>query len=220
MIVRSTVASTTAGRSRERPKPSGVRLTGHGPVAAGLTRRGRVCRAARPGAETLAMLEERLVDFTGTVLLVSRDRSFLDNVVTSTPVFEPAGDGAVCRVREYVGGYSHWLRQVPPSTRPIRARRGGNGRSRSSVSSNPCRRSSRRSRPNWPSHMRRWPRPSLTVRRATCSHTTGTASATSNLGPPRPSPAGKPSKRAGRERVHRDPDDPPGRQHPLPRTLS
>jgi len=62
-------------------------------------------------AETLEMLEERLVEFTGTVLVVSHDRSFLDNVVTSTLVFEPSGDGAGCSVKEYVGGYSDWLRQ-------------------------------------------------------------------------------------------------------------
>jgi ATP-binding cassette subfamily F protein uup len=63
-------------------------------------------------AETLEMLEERLVDFSGTVLVVSHDRAFLDNVVTSTLVFEPAGEG-VCRVKEYVGGYTDWLRQRP-----------------------------------------------------------------------------------------------------------
>jgi len=56
-------------------------------------------------AETLEMLEERLVQFEGTVLLVSHDREFLNNVVTSTIVFEPGG------VREYVGGYDDWLRQ-------------------------------------------------------------------------------------------------------------
>jgi ATP-binding cassette subfamily F protein uup len=61
-------------------------------------------------AETLEMLESRLVEFAGTVLVVSHDRSFLDNVVTSTLVFEPAGDGAF-DVKEYVGGYSDWLRQ-------------------------------------------------------------------------------------------------------------
>jgi ATP-binding cassette subfamily F protein uup len=63
-------------------------------------------------AETLEMLEERLVDFAGTVLVVSHDRSFLDNVVTSTLVFEPA-DGASYAVKEYVGGYTDWLRQRP-----------------------------------------------------------------------------------------------------------
>lgn len=56
-------------------------------------------------AETLEMLESRLVEFDGTVLLVSHDRSFLNNVVTSTIVFEEGG------VREYVGGYDDWQRQ-------------------------------------------------------------------------------------------------------------
>ena len=56
--------------------------------------------------ETLELLEEVLLTFKGTVLMVSHDRAFLDNVVTSTLVFE--GDG---RVREYVGGYQDWLRQ-------------------------------------------------------------------------------------------------------------
>jgi len=55
--------------------------------------------------ETLELLEDLLVDYRGTLLLVSHDRAFLDNVVTSTLVFE--GDG---RVQEYVGGYSDWLR--------------------------------------------------------------------------------------------------------------
>jgi len=69
-------------------------------------------------AETLEMLEERLVDFSGTVLVVSHDRSFLDNVVTSTLVFETADGGTAPAVKEYVGGYSDWLRQrsqTPPS---------------------------------------------------------------------------------------------------------
>ncbi len=61
--------------------------------------------------ETLELLEELLAEYSGTVLLVSHDRAFLDNVVTSTLVFE--GEG---RVREYVGGYSDWLR-----TRPVEA---------------------------------------------------------------------------------------------------
>ncbi|HEY6612453.1 MAG TPA: ATP-binding cassette domain-containing protein [Pseudomonas sp.] len=56
--------------------------------------------------ETLELLEEVLLGFPGTVLMVSHDRAFLDNVVTSTLVFE--GNGAV---REYVGGYQDWLRQ-------------------------------------------------------------------------------------------------------------
>jgi ABC transport system ATP-binding/permease protein len=56
--------------------------------------------------ETLELLEAQLAGWTGTVLLVSHDRVFLDNVVTSSLVFE--GDG---RVQEYVGGYDDWLRQ-------------------------------------------------------------------------------------------------------------
>jgi len=56
--------------------------------------------------ETLELLEEVLLSFPGTVLMVSHDRAFLDNVVTSTLVFE--GNGVV---REYVGGYQDWLRQ-------------------------------------------------------------------------------------------------------------
>ncbi|HEX9802663.1 MAG TPA: ATP-binding cassette domain-containing protein, partial [Gammaproteobacteria bacterium] len=57
-------------------------------------------------AETLDLLEERLLDYQGTLLLVSHDRAFLNNVVTSTIAFE--GDG---RLNEYVGGYDDWLRQ-------------------------------------------------------------------------------------------------------------
>lgn len=56
--------------------------------------------------ETLELLEEVLVNFPGTILLVSHDRAFLDNVVTSTLAFEGAGI-----VREYVGGYADWIRQ-------------------------------------------------------------------------------------------------------------
>lgn len=56
--------------------------------------------------ETLELLEEVLGEFDGTVLMVSHDRAFLDNVVTSTLVFE--GQGVV---REYVGGFADWLRQ-------------------------------------------------------------------------------------------------------------
>ena len=56
--------------------------------------------------ETLELLEELLLNFDGTVLLVSHDRAFMDNVVTSVFAFE--GDGVV---REYVGGYSDWVRQ-------------------------------------------------------------------------------------------------------------
>lgn len=69
--------------------------------------------------ETLELLEEILGDYPGTLLLVSHDRDFLDNVVTSTLVME--GEG---RVGEYIGGYSDWLRQRPVVgiTTPITSR--------------------------------------------------------------------------------------------------
>ena len=58
--------------------------------------------------ESLELLEQTLQDYAGTLLLVSHDRVFLDNVVTQTIAAE--GDG---RWKEYVGGYSDWLRQRP-----------------------------------------------------------------------------------------------------------
>lgn len=66
--------------------------------------------------ETLELLEELLIEYSGTLLLVSHDRQFIDNTVTSTLVFE--GQGIV---NEYVGGYQDWLRQrsldeTPPAT--------------------------------------------------------------------------------------------------------
>ncbi len=68
-------------------------------------------------AETLELLEELLADYTGTLLLVSHDRDFLDNVVTSTLVLEEGG-----RVGEYVGGYSDWERQrATPTLAPAPA---------------------------------------------------------------------------------------------------
>ncbi len=75
-------------------------------------------------AETLELLEELLLEYTGTLLLVSHDRAFLDNVVTSTLVFEGAG-----RVVEYTGGYEDWIRQreakpahfreIPAAPKPV-----------------------------------------------------------------------------------------------------
>jgi len=56
--------------------------------------------------ETLELLEDRLLQYKGTILLVSHDRSFLNNVVTSTIVFE--GEG---QLQEYIGGYDDWLAQ-------------------------------------------------------------------------------------------------------------
>ncbi|UVW35325.1 ATP-binding cassette domain-containing protein [SAR92 clade bacterium H455] len=65
--------------------------------------------------DTLDLLEELLIDYKGTVLLVSHDRSFLNNVVTSTLVFE--GNAVI---NQYIGGYDDWLRQrkaeLTPST--------------------------------------------------------------------------------------------------------
>jgi ATP-binding cassette subfamily F protein uup len=74
-------------------------------------------------AETLELLEDLLVEYQGTLLLVSHDREFLDNVVTSTLVFE--GEG---RIGDYVGGYEDWLRQratARPSSKDAKAAPGG-----------------------------------------------------------------------------------------------
>jgi ATP-binding cassette subfamily F protein uup len=68
--------------------------------------------------ETLELLESELVAFAGTILLVSHDRAFLDNVVTSIYAFE--GDG---RIGEYVGGYEDWQRQRPAAAADEPARR-------------------------------------------------------------------------------------------------
>ena len=78
--------------------------------------------------DTLELLEDLLADYEGTLLLVSHDRTFLDNVVTSTLVFE--GEG---KVGEYVGGYEDWARQRTAAERteapkrasaPIKDKRG------------------------------------------------------------------------------------------------
>jgi len=66
--------------------------------------------------ETLDLLEELLIDYTGTILLVSHDRTFINNIVTSTVVFE--GDSVV---KEYVGNYDDWLRQRPQEVKPSSA---------------------------------------------------------------------------------------------------
>jgi len=59
-------------------------------------------------AETLELLEELVAQYTGTVLVISHDRAFLNNVVTSTIAFDPDGT-----VREYDGGYDDYIRQRP-----------------------------------------------------------------------------------------------------------
>jgi ATP-binding cassette subfamily F protein uup len=69
--------------------------------------------------ETLELLEELLTEYPGTLLIVSHDRTFLDNVVTSTLIFE--GEG---KIEEYIGGYQDWLRQrkaaEPEKTTPVK----------------------------------------------------------------------------------------------------
>jgi ATP-binding cassette subfamily F protein uup len=67
--------------------------------------------------ETLELLEDLLLDYSGTVLLVSHDRTFLNNVVTS--ILVPEGQG---RIKEYVGGYDDWWRQRRPPA-PVKAAR-------------------------------------------------------------------------------------------------
>ncbi|HEX7504273.1 MAG TPA: ATP-binding cassette domain-containing protein, partial [Syntrophales bacterium] len=66
-------------------------------------------------AETLELLEDRLLEYSGTILMVSHDRAFLNNVVTSTIVFEGKG-----RLQEYVGGYDDWLRQRTVQDEPLK----------------------------------------------------------------------------------------------------
>jgi len=74
--------------------------------------------------ETLELLEELLIEYSGTLLLVSHDREFIDNTVTSTLVFEGPG-----LVKEYVGGYQDWLRQrpiddekIPAAAKPVKSK--------------------------------------------------------------------------------------------------
>jgi ATP-binding cassette subfamily F protein uup len=60
--------------------------------------------------DTLELLEEMLMEYEGTVLLISHDREFLNNIVTSTIVFDSDE-----RLEEYVGGYDDWLQQRKPT---------------------------------------------------------------------------------------------------------
>ena len=87
--------------------------------------------------ETLELLEAQLVDWPGTLLVVSHDRRFLDHVVTSTIAFE--GDG---RLVEYVGGYDDWVRQRPQS--PV------GGRAVAPVAGHACPRRHRSASGRWP----------------------------------------------------------------------
>ncbi|RJR43846.1 MAG: ATP-binding cassette domain-containing protein [Desulfobacteraceae bacterium] len=71
--------------------------------------------------ETLDLLEDRMLEYSGTILLVSHDREFLNGVVTSTLVFEEDG-----RITEYAGGYDDWLSQRPQALeRKVPVREGG-----------------------------------------------------------------------------------------------
>ena len=82
--------------------------------------------------ETLELLEELLGEYAGTLLLVSHDREFLDNVVTSTLVMEGGG-----RVGEYVGGYSDWERQRAAATPPAPVAGAGQGKPRTPAAAPP-----------------------------------------------------------------------------------
>ena len=75
--------------------------------------------------ETLETLEDLLLEFDGTLLLVSHDRDFLDQVVTATLVFEGQG-----KVQAYAGGYSDWLVQRPPSSAQEKKNRSTNNTQR------------------------------------------------------------------------------------------
>ena len=85
--------------------------------------------------ETLELLEEQLLNYTGTLLLVSHDREFLDNVVTSTFVLE--GDGLV---RQYPGGYADYIRQRQATLEfePQRGRKEGAENDSGKISVPPC----------------------------------------------------------------------------------
>ncbi|KAA1173893.1 ATP-binding cassette domain-containing protein [Marinobacter salinexigens] len=85
--------------------------------------------------ETLELLEEQLAEFKGTVIVISHDREFLDNVVTETLFLDGSG-----KVREYVGGYSDWRRQggcFPSERSPDRSDRQSRDQGKSAGSAKP-----------------------------------------------------------------------------------
>jgi ATP-binding cassette subfamily F protein uup len=94
--------------------------------------------------ETLEMLEARLLDYPGTVLVVSHDRRFLDNLCSSTLVFE--GEGLV---REYVGGYSDWLRMSRPAGGPDAATKPKHRSSSPAPTARPTRKLTNKEREEW-----------------------------------------------------------------------
>ena len=119
--------------------------------------------------ETLELLEALLVDYQGTVLLVSHDRAFLNDVVTSILAIEADG-----RVKEYDGGYDDYLRQRPAeaprrveagtaaggdvaATASRKSSRPASGATRKGRSWKPCPAGSRSWRPSWQDCIRPWP---------------------------------------------------------------
>jgi ATP-binding cassette subfamily F protein uup len=68
--------------------------------------------------ETVELLEELLLEYEGTLITVSHDREFLNNVVTSSIVFDSDGS-----VREYAGGYDDWLLQRPAAVKENREKK-------------------------------------------------------------------------------------------------
>ena len=78
--------------------------------------------------ETLELLEDYLLNYTGTVLLVSHDRTFINNVVTSTLVFEGGGV-----VKEYIGGYDDWVRQRPGESKATKTAAGSKAIARGQI---------------------------------------------------------------------------------------
>ncbi len=80
--------------------------------------------------ETLELLEEKLVDYNGTLLLVSHDRAFLDNVVTSVFVLDGSGG-----VDEFVGGYSDWLIQSQANAKTELANKNSDNKKKQTLAS-------------------------------------------------------------------------------------
>jgi ATP-binding cassette subfamily F protein uup len=95
-------------------------------------------------AETLELLENLLVEFPGTLLLVSHDRAFLNNVVTSTLVFEPIanqqGSSGEYSIGEYAGGYDDWQRARKANAPEIALKKPAPSPARSTPGNNPKKR--------------------------------------------------------------------------------
>ena len=167
--------------------------------------------------ESLELLETTLQTYPGTLLLVSHDRTFLDNVVTQTLVAESRAGEEAGTWHEYVGGYSDWLAQRPGaapasrcrpprpsrrnrrrSRRPPRPRRRESSRSPSGASSRRCRTSSKR----WSASSTRSPSacaaPTTTRRARTPSRRTGRGRRKSSTRSPASSSGGKSSTAAAR----------------------